>query len=301
MTAIAADRLQGAMLGLAVGDARGGRGAATDLALRLASSIAELGGYDADDALRRYVAWHRTAPAGAGEDMRGALRLIAEGEGSFRATSSFATSGNGALIRTTPIGLAYAGHHEALRDATLADSALTHFDPLAGKVALLHNQALSWLLVGGPQMLFDELKNPEWLDDRVEDVVIPATSGVRGFAESLAQSDPDSALAALAIGLVAVFNADTFEDGVGWAVGVGGDRAAAGAVAGALLGARLGSAAIPEAWLATLDRRAELEGLGQRLAAGGPSPVPPRPPPLPGPRRRPALPRLAHGPPGPPP
>src|SRR4051812_11161234 len=267
MTAIAADRLQGAMLGLAVGDARGGRGAGTDLALRLASSIADLGGYDADDALRRYVAWHRTAPAGAGEDMRGALQLIADGEASFNATSSFATSGNGALIRTTPIGVAYAGHEEALRDATLADAALTHFDPLAGKVALLHNQAISWLLTGGTQMLFDELKNPEWLDDRIEDVVIPATSGVRGFAESLTASEPGSALASLAVGLVVAFNADSFEQGVTWAVGLGGDTAANGAVAGALLGARLGAAAIPAQWADALERRAEIDDLASRLLA----------------------------------
>src|SRR4051794_16602212 len=117
MTArIAHESVQGALLGLAAGDARGGTGAATELALRLASSIAELGGYDPDDALRRYAAWHRADPSAGGEDMRGVLRLIAAGEGSFHATSSFATtSGNGALIRTTPIGLAYAGRDEALR------------------------------------------------------------------------------------------------------------------------------------------------------------------------------------------
>jgi ADP-ribosyl-[dinitrogen reductase] hydrolase len=267
MPRIAIDKARGALLGLAAGDARGGPGAATDLALRLASSLAELGGYDADDALRRYVAWHRTDPTGAGEDMRDALGLIAAGEDSFRATSTFATSGNGALIRTTPLGIAYAGHDEALRDATLADAALTHFDPLAGKVALLHNQALSWLLVGGPALLFEQLKNPEWLDDRIEDVVIPATSGVRGFAESLAATEPGSALASLAVGLVVAFNADSFDQGVAWAVGLDGDSAANGAVAGALLGARLGVDAIPAAWVAALARRAELEGLADRLAA----------------------------------
>ena len=267
MPRIAGDKARGALLGLAAGDAAGGPGAATELALRLASSLVQLGGYDADDALRRYVAWHRTDPSGAGEDMRGALQLIAAGEDSFRATSTFVTSGNGALIRTTPSGVAYAGNAEALRDATLADAALTHFDPLAGKVALLHNQALSWLLVGGPAMLFDELKNPEWLDDRIEDVVIPATTGVRGFAESLAESEPGSALASLAAGLVVVFNAGSFEEGVAWAVSLSGDSAANGAVAGALLGARLGASAIPAEWVASLARRAELEGLADRLAS----------------------------------
>jgi ADP-ribosyl-[dinitrogen reductase] hydrolase len=267
VTHVAGDKVRGALIGLACGDAHGGRGAATDLALRLASSVAELGGYDADDALRRYVAWHRTAPEGEGEDMRDALRLIAEGEGSFRATSSFATSGNGALIRTTPIGLAYASRESALRDATLADAALTHFDPLAGKVALLHNQAVSWLLTGGPQRLFDELKNPEWLDDRIEDVVIPATAGVLGYAVALSREEPGSALASLAISLAAFFNADDFEKGLVWAVNLGGDADTNGAVTGALLGARLGAAAIPERWLEALDGRAEIESIGRQLAS----------------------------------
>jgi hypothetical protein len=34
-----------------------------------------------------------------------------------------------------------------------------------------------------------------------------------------------------------------------------------------MLGARFGTAAIPERWLGTLERRAELEGLGRQLAA----------------------------------
>ena len=272
MAAIDADRARGAMLGLAVGDAAGGTGAATALSLRLATTIAELGAYDPDDALRRYVAWYRTDPPAMSDDMRSVLGSIARGEDSYRATSSFhlgggVSSGNGALVRATPLAVAYAGHDESLRDNTLTDAALTHFDPLAGKVALLHNQAVAWLLTGGPQLLYDQLKNPERLDDRIEDVVIPALNGVRGFAESLTASEPESALAALAVGLVVVFNADSFEQGLAWAVGLGGDAAANGAVAGALLGARLGAAGIPPERLAALERRAELDGLTERLLA----------------------------------
>src|SRR4029453_13561049 len=89
-------------------------------------------------------------------------------------------AGNGAVMRATPLGIAYAGRDATLRDFTLADSALTHFDPLAGKGALLHTQGVPWLPTGGPQRMYGELKNPEWLDDRIEDIVYPATSGVGG-------------------------------------------------------------------------------------------------------------------------
>jgi ADP-ribosyl-[dinitrogen reductase] hydrolase len=50
-------------------------------------------------------------------------------------------------------------------------------------------------------------------------------------------------------------------------VNLGGDADTNGAVTGALLGARLGAAAIPARWLDVLERRAEIEGTGQQLAA----------------------------------
>jgi ADP-ribosyl-[dinitrogen reductase] hydrolase len=299
MARVDADRALGAMLGLAAGDALGapwhgvpreqvaqvgmsGGGAydvrpgqgtgATLMALRLATALVEAGGYDSEHTLQSYVAWARTDPPGLSENMREVLALVAAGTDSFRATSSFHlgggdTSGNGAVMRTTPLGIAYAGRDDQLRDLTLADAALTHFDPLAGKVALLHNQAVGWLVTDGPQRLVDELKRTEPLDDRIEDVVIPATSGVRGFAETLAASQPGAALTSLAIALVAVFNADSFEQGVAWAVSLGGDAEVNGAVTGALMGARLGVAGIPPHWLEPLERRAEIEGLTQQLVA----------------------------------
>jgi hypothetical protein len=76
-----------------------------------------------------------------------------------------------------------------------------------------------------------------------------------------------SDVGAIAIGLVAAFNADTFEQGLVWAVNLGGDADANGAVTGALLGARLGASQIPGRWLEPLERRAEIEGLTERLMA----------------------------------
>jgi ADP-ribosyl-[dinitrogen reductase] hydrolase len=299
MARVDPNRAVGALLGLAVGDALGapvegvgaedldrkhtemtggglyglrpGQGTGdTEMALQLATSLVQVGGYDADHALTSYVDWYRTDPPGMSEHMRQVLGSVEGGSDAYRATSAVhfdagANVGNGAVMRTTPIGIAFANHEESLRDATLADAALTHFDPLPGKVALLHNQVIAWTLTGGPPLVFKQLKNPEWLDDRIEDVVIPATAGVLGYAVALSKSESGSALTALAIALAAFFNADDFEKGVIWAVNLGGDSDTNGAVTGALLGARFGAAAIPERWLSVLERRAELEGLGQQL------------------------------------
>ena len=299
MAQVNPDRALGAMLGLAVGNALGvpyeglprqqlaavemtgggphglrpGQGTGIpQLAIRLATTLTQVGGYDSGLALRSYVAWARTEPVALSDHMRAVLEEIGDGTDAYRATSSFHlgggdTSGNGAVMRTTPIGIAFATREDALRDATLDDAGLTHFDPLAGKVALLHNQAIGWLVTDGPQRLVAELKEPSWLDDRIEDVVIPASNGVRGFAETLAEQQSGSALTAIAIALVVAFSADSFEQGIAWAVGLGGDAPANGAVAGALLGARLGAAAIPARWLDQVERRAEIEGITERLVA----------------------------------
>jgi ADP-ribosyl-[dinitrogen reductase] hydrolase len=301
MARISEDRAVGAMLGLAVGDALGapvegvpaeelggehtemtgggmydvrpGQGTGdTQMALSLAGSLAQLGGFDADAALAAYVSWLRADPPGISDHMRDVLGAVGGGTDAYRATSALhfergANSGNGAVMRTTPLGIAFAGRDGPLRDATLADAALTHFDPLAGKVALLHNQVLSWHFTGGPDRVFAELKDPEWLDDRIEDVVIPATSGVLGYATVLSKQEPGAAVTSTAISLAAYFNAESFEQGLVWAVNLGGDTDTNGAITGALLGARFGAGAIPERWLSVLERRAEVEGAARQMVA----------------------------------
>jgi hypothetical protein len=202
------DKAVGALVGLAAA-------ADPQLALRLASSLIDAGGYD---------------PGSRREGLSGPADA-------------------------TPIGIAFAGRDEALRDATIADAALSDFDPLEGKIALLHNQVVAWCLTGGPELVFQQLKEPEWLDDRIEDVVIPATAGVLGYAEALSESEPRAARTAIAVGLAAFFNADGFEQGLDWGVGLLGTNAAA---AGALLGARFGAA---------VEGSGEIEATARRLAA----------------------------------
>src|SRR6201999_3616108 len=102
------------------------------------------GGFDPDDVLRSYVSWYGTGPTGVDPSTAAVLQQISAGADAYRATSTHAMTAGGtlALTRTTPIAIAFARHPEGLRDATLADAALTDFDPLSGKAALLHNQSL---------------------------------------------------------------------------------------------------------------------------------------------------------------
>ena len=111
------DKAIGALLGLAVGDALGapvegsgpdelggkhtemtgggphdlrpGQGTGdTEMALRLATSLIELGGYDADRTLGAYVDWYRTDPPGMSDHMRQVLGSVDSGADAYRATSA---------------------------------------------------------------------------------------------------------------------------------------------------------------------------------------------------------------------
>src|SRR5215217_9441744 len=152
MPRIDQDKTLGALLGHAVGEMLGrgpGQGApGTQMAFRLADSMIARGGFDPDDVLSAYVSWYGTKPEGLDAATAEVLRRISAGADSYAATSVVAQSGGGstALIRSLPIAIAFAGHDEGLRDATIADAALTDFDPLAGKAALLLNQSVSLLV-----------------------------------------------------------------------------------------------------------------------------------------------------------
>jgi ADP-ribosyl-[dinitrogen reductase] hydrolase len=270
MARIDPDKTLGAMLGHAVGELLG-RGPddgapATQMAFRLADSLIARGGFDPDDVLSAYVSWYGTKPQGLDAATAEVLRRVSAGADSYAATSIVAQSGGGttALTRGLPIAIAFAGHDHGLRDATTADAALTDFDPLTGKAALLLNQSVSLLVTGGPRAFNDSLQDPLEIDDRLQDVVLPAIGGVRKVAEDLAPREPHSVVTPIAVSFAAYFTSDSFEQAVEWSVNVGGDAAASGAVTGALLGARFGATHVPSAWIDRLEVRAQIE----RLHAG---------------------------------
>ena len=264
------DKALGALLGLAVGEKLGGDPmVSTQMAFRLADSLIAQGGFDPDDVLRSYVAWYGTGPQGVDPATAAVLQQVSAGADSYRATSTHAMTAGGtlALRRSTPIGVTFASHPEGLREATLADAALTDFDPLSGKAALLHNQSVALLVARGPNAFSASLTDPLPFDDRLQDAVLPAIGGVTKVAEQMAAAEPSSVATPIAVAFAAYFTASTFEQGLSWAVNIGGDSAANGAVTGALLGARYGASQVPAAWVEQLEARAQIDRLGAGLVA----------------------------------
>src|SRR3954454_21277732 len=150
------DRFRGALLGLAAGDAVGTTvefsppgtfrpvtdmagggpfrlpaGAWTDdtsMAMCLAESLVERGGFDPVDQLQRYVRWYREGYRSSigrcfdiGNATRAALERFARTREPFPGDAAPDAAGNGPLMKLAPVVLAYAGAPEdAVRYAGLS-------------------------------------------------------------------------------------------------------------------------------------------------------------------------------------
>lgn len=109
----------------------------TQMAICLAESLRARGRLDADDVARRYAAWSKVA-FDIGRQTRQAMALIDDGATAAEAgrlvwqnaDPTRRPAGNGSLMRSAPLATWLPEvSDEALTRATLAESAITHFDP----------------------------------------------------------------------------------------------------------------------------------------------------------------------------
>ena len=282
----ARDRFRGSLLGLAVGDALGapaefltaeqvaqrwgiltemvGGGCHdcepgeitddTEMMLCLAESLVSRGVFDAEDIMRRYVAWFDTDPVDVGITVRTVMLGVKSGTTWERAARRAhevlgrMTAGNGSLMRTAPVALRYVNEPQSRAAVALADSALTHFDQVAGWACVAFDELIAAAIAGelGEQLPAIAARLQED-DPRVAVVLRQAGEATR---EEIVASG--YVLDTLKAALWAVLRSGSFEDALITAVNLGDDADTAGAVAGALAGALYGEAAIPARWASAL-------------------------------------------------
>ena len=293
------ERFQGALQGLAVGDALaaatqfrrvgsfaaiadmlgGGpfdlpRGAWSDdtaMALCLAESLIERGSFDASDQLARYTRWQREGYRSATGQCLGITAATAralapaQGQGRPPAESGDAlTLAAEPLSRVAPIVLHFfAAPEEAV--AAAADAArLTSQSPLVLDACRLLAAMLHAALRGEPR----------------ERVLAPSASvfgahPLRDAVAALARAPIDArytppaadggALAVLELARGCLAGSADFRDGALRAVNLGGDSDVIGAVYGQLAGALYGVAGIPRAWRQALAHSELIGDLADQL------------------------------------
>lgn len=282
------DRVVGALVGLATGDALGagyefattptgeaamiggGLGAwapgewtdDTQQAICVAESAAS-GLLDAGVVGRRFLEWFADGPKDVGNQTRAVLSAARTGQDLHTVSQSYferrpdGAAGNGSLMRTAPVALAHLGDDEAIVAAAREISALTHADPLAGEACSI------WCIA------IDRAVRERRLDGIWDGVdLLPGDAQTRWAGWLLAaETEPASAFTpngfvvrALQAAWAAIRQTPIpaeepcrhLQDALHAAVRVGDDADTVAAIAGSLLGARWGASAIPLAWKSML-------------------------------------------------
>lgn len=204
-----------------------------------------------DGIVDAWVEWSRDA-TDVGNQTRRVLRGVTVGPGSAaeaaaRAAEDYAMHdgrGNGSLMRTAPVALAYLHDAEALVFAARAISALTHAGDDSEEASVLWCLAIRHAVLTGSYDVRAGLA-----------VLSPDRAAVWAARLDEAESVEPSALGsnggvvkALMAAWSAVHRSDSYADAVRRAVLAGWDTDTVAAIAGGLAGARWGASAVPGAW-----------------------------------------------------
>ena len=241
------------------------------------------------DLTARFVNWvdhpqggHR-APGGACQAGCRALKAGAHWSEAGGATAG----GCGSVMRAHPFGLAFADDLAKAEEWAVAQSKLTHRDPiaLAASAAMAVGTALS--LRGEPPaavveaMIDAASRYSEATGAMMRQARDEANRGV-GPEVTLQRLEGWAAHEAIAAALyIFARHPDDARTAILEGTNTPGDSDSLASMAGALVGARAGFDGLPRDWVADLERTADLQELAHQLAAGGSKPVAPRPSPSP--------------------
>lgn len=282
------ERIEGALVGLAIGDALGapvehmdqqaiatayplgvsgyvdrppsgvrpGQGTDdTEMAFLVADSIATQQRLDMEDIVVRLITWGRDYPA-LGPSTGAGIAALIEGTPWDKAGQT-ATASSGCLPRCAPVALV--ATPSRLVTDTLRCCQPTHRHPLALAASVAQNLVLERLIRGlswevAYAVLTDGADTPVDALALIQDALrgefsLPGAVDVLAEAVRCVNSAPDAESAVLA------------------SVLLGGDTDTRGAVAGALAGARWGISSFPQQWIDGCEASVAALSLGSSLAA----------------------------------
>lgn len=299
------DRFRGALLGLAVGDAVGTAvefkppgtfkpvsdmtgggpfglpaGAWTDdtsMALCLAESLVECGGFDPIDQLQRYVRWYREGHWSStgrcfdiGNATRSALHRFERTGEPYPGDADPDAAGNGPLMKLAPVPMAFALHPDAAVEFAGESARTTHGALEAVDAARYFSALLVGALQGATvgELLHQGVFTPgsvNWTQDPLHPKVLAVASGSFNTKEPPAVRGGGYIIDALEAALWALRSTRTFEEGVLAAVNLGDDADTTAAIYGQLAGALFGVDAIPKPWRDQVVMREEILTLADTL------------------------------------
>lgn len=218
----------------------------TEMSLALGRALIASGGWNANAVAVSYVAWLRSRPIDIGNTCRrGIQRYIING--SLSSLESERDAGNGAAMRNLPLVLLTLNDEPAFVEQTLAQSHITHNNPLSDAATLALGKMLRCLLNGGGKEECREIVNALLLE-QPQFKFDPYPGRASGYIVDTMQTV-----------LHHFFNTGSFESLVVDTVNCGEDADTTGAIAGMLGGALYGAGAIPARWMDKLEPQVVFE------------------------------------------
>lgn len=292
-----ADRFRGALIGLATGDAIGttvefaprgtfppltdmvGGGPFelepgqwtddTSMALCLATSLVESGGFDARDQMNRYLNWAKYGYLSSnghcfdiGMTVSDALNRYERTQEPFAGSTNPHSAGNGCLMRLAPIVLYFFPDAQAVTHYARESSRTTHGAELCLDACALFANVLRQTLLGEDKeaILFGNLD------------AVPLNSELASIAKGDYRDKTEKEIQgtgfvvrSLEAALWCFWNNGSFEAAILHAANLGDDADTTAAICGQIAGAFYGESSIPHHWLERLVMRDEIRNLSERL------------------------------------
>ena len=248
----------------------------TSMALCLAESLVEMGGFDPADQMERYLRWWRDGHLSSngrcfdiGVTVSGALRRFEQTGEPFCGSTDPHTAGNGSIMRLAPVPVFYYRDPALAVDMSAESSRTTH----GAAEAVDGCRYLAALIVGA----LDGASKEELLSDHYEPAAGlwargPLAPNIAEVASgSFKRREPPEikgsgyVVRSLEAALWAFAKSDSFREGALLAVNLGDDADTTGAVYGQLAGAYYGEGGIPEEWRALVAKRELILSMCERL------------------------------------
>ena len=290
------DRYEGALLGLACGDAvgttlefqpRGSFAPLTDMvgggpfslkagqwtddtsmALCLAESLITKQACDPQDQMARSANWYQWGYWSStghcfdiGMATRAAIHEFLRSGNALAGSREPRSAGNGSLMRLAPIALMYGADEDAVQEKAALSSRTTHAAPECLDACSLFAVALSRALAGQSKQQVLDLARLTFASPRITEI---AQGSWRNKSREQIQSS-GYVVHSLEAAFWCFARHESFETAVLEAANLGDDADTTAAITGQIAGAFWGRSGIPAPWLAKLHQRDDIGALAQSL------------------------------------
>ncbi|MEN8242455.1 MAG: ADP-ribosylglycohydrolase family protein [Chloroflexota bacterium] len=244
----------------------------TSLALCLAESLTEMGGFDPADQALRYLKWYREgylSSTGAcfdiGNTTKDAIQRFERTGKPNSGSTHPQNSGNGSIMRLAPVPMYYSPDLDQVIEFSGKSSLTTHGAQEAVDGCKLYGLIIAHALQGkSKETVLFEIKEYIQIGELSPKIAAIARGEYRDKNRDEIRGS-GYVVASLEAALWCFYHTNSFEEAVLTAVNLGEDTDTTGAVVGQVAGAYYGVEAIPAGWLEKLKYREKIAQYGENI------------------------------------